>query len=61
MKTIIELLNLETFKTETLIIDGWVSVIVGGNEARIIHHHEDSKVDVIDLTNKQIVVRNWGY
>ena len=59
-KTIIEFINYETKERSDRLLYGNVSVVIGANEIRIIRHDEGQKVDVVNTTGLQIVIRNWG-
>lgn len=59
-KTIIEFINYETKERSDRLLYGNVSVVIGANEIRIIRHDEGQKVDVVNTTGLQLVIRNWG-
>ena len=59
-KTFIEIKDINTNKTETRVVRGDVSVLMGINEIRIIRHDDDQQTDVIDTTGKVVIVKNWG-
>ena len=59
-KTIIEFINYETKERSDRLLYGNVSVVIGANEIRIIRHDEGQKVDVVNTTGLQLVVKNWG-
>lgn len=59
-KTFIEIKDINTNETETRVVRGDVSVLMGINEIRIIRHDDDQKTDVIDTTGKVVIVKNWG-
>ena len=59
-KTIIEFINYQTKERSDRLLYGNVSVIIGANEIRIIRHDEGQKVDVVNTTGLQIVIKNWG-
>lgn len=59
-KTFIEIKDINTNETETRVVRGDVSVLMGINEIRIIRHDDDQKTDVINTTGKVVIVKNWG-
>lgn len=59
-KTLIEFRDINTNMESIRLIFGNVSVIVGKTELRYIEHDKNQKTTVIDITDKQVVVRNWG-
>ena len=59
-RTIIEFINYQTNERSDRLLYGNVSVVIGANEIRIIRHDEGQKVDVVNTTGLQVVVRNWG-
>lgn len=59
-QTIIEFINYQTQERSDRLLYGNVSVVIGANEIRIIRHDEKQKVDVVNTTGLQVVIRNWG-
>ena len=59
-RTIIEFINYETNERSDRLLYGNVSVVIGTNEIRIIRHDEGQKVDTVNTTGLQVVIKNWG-